>query len=126
MYNSTTIIGNIGSDPELKNIASGQVCNFSVAVSEQYNDKQGIKQQRTEWFNVSAFGKLGEICAKFCNKGKQVFIQGEIRTNKWVDNNGNKRESVSLIAQKMKLLGKIDYDKEQPATNNFDDSNLPF
>lgn len=106
MYNSLQIIGNVGSDPEVRSINSTtQVCNFSVAVSDNFLDKQGQKQQRTEWFNVSAFGKLGEICAKYCVKGRQVFIQGEIRTNKWTDNQGNKRESLNLIANTMKLLG---------------------
>ncbi len=82
---SNFIIGNVGQEPELKQIGTGQVCNFSVAVSNNYLDKQGNKQQKTEWFNVSAFGKLAEVCANYCKKGKQVSQLVRLKTNKWED-----------------------------------------
>jgi len=122
MFNQTFIIGNVGQEPELKQIGTGQVCNFSVAVSNNYLDKQGNKQQKTEWFNVSAFGKLAEVCANYCKKGKQVFIVGEIKTNKWEDKNGNKRETISLIAQKLKLLGGKE---SSQSSGNFQPENNP-
>jgi len=132
-YQSVQILGNVGGEPEVKQAGTVNICNFSVAVSDKFTDRQGQHQQRTEWFKCSAFGKLADVCSKFCTKGKQVFIVGELRTNKWEDKNGNKRESISLIVQKMKLLGAGDKKptgNQQPMNNEnnqpFGDVEIPF
>lgn len=99
--NKQIIVGNLGRDPELKTTQSGTpVCKFSVAVTEKYKDRE-----ETEWFNVTTFGPLAEICGEHLYKGKQVYIEGKTKTSKWEDKEGNKRESKEVIAFTMQMLG---------------------
>lgn len=103
--NRVTIIGNLGQKPELKYIPSGQpVCNFSVAVNEQWKSKDGEKQERTEWFRVQAWGKLGENCAQYLDKGRQVYIEGRLQTREY-EKDGEKKYSTELVASEVKFLG---------------------
>lgn len=102
--NKIMIIGYVGKDPELK----GEACNFTVATSEKWTDKDGKKQERTEWHAVVAFGKLGEICHKYISKGKQVFVEGKIRTNVVEGRDGGKKYFVNVIANEVTFLGKSD------------------
>lgn len=102
--NKLMIIGYVGKDPELK----GEACNFTVATSERWKDKSGEDQERTEWHNVVAFGKLGEICNKYVVKGKQVFVEGKLRTNVVEGKDGTKKYFTNLIASEVTFLGKAD------------------
>lgn len=99
--NKMTIIGNLGRDPEVRYTPDGlAVTNFTVAVNEKVKG-----EDKTLWFRVTAFGKLGEICGEYLSKGRQVFIEGRLQTNEWEDRDGNKRFSLEIIARDMLMLG---------------------
>lgn len=98
-------IGNLGRDPEMKVTQSGKsVASFSVACSETWKDKDGNKQERTEWVNCTAFYKLADICGKYLVKGKQVYIEGRLQTDKY-EKDGQTRYSTKIIVSDMKILG---------------------
>lgn len=100
------IIGRLGRNPEMRYTQSGMaVANFSVATTEIWNDRDsGEKKERTEWHRVVAFGKLGEICGQYLNKGKLVYIEGRLQTRDWEDRDGNKRYTTEIVANEMKML----------------------
>ena len=104
--NKAMIIGHLGRDPEMRHTQSGTaVANFSVATSERFTDKSGEKQERTEWHNIVAWGKLAEICERYLVKGKQVYLEGRLQTRKWEDKNGNDRYTTEIVANQMQMLG---------------------
>lgn len=82
--NRVTLIGNLGQDPQLKQIPSGQsVTTFSLATNETYYDKEKKKQTRTDWHNIEIWGKAAELAAKHLSKGRSIFVEGQLRTDKW-------------------------------------------
>ena len=90
--NKVVLIGNLGKDPEIRYMQSGEpIANFSLATSEQWTDKAGQKQERTEWHRVEVFGKTAQVVRDYCSKGKQVYIEGSIRYDEWTDKDGNKK-----------------------------------
>lgn len=100
--NKVTLVGNIGADPEVK----GEVVNISVATSESWVDKKsGEKVERTEWHRVTFFGALAKIVAEYASKGRLVFVEGSLRTNKYTDKDGVDRYSTDVIASEFQLLG---------------------
>lgn len=105
--NKAILIGSLGKDPETRYLPNGDaVCNFSVATSESWKDKQtGEKKEATEWHRVSAFGKLAEICAQYLTKGSLVYLEGKITTRKWEDKDGQHRYTTEIRADQMKMLG---------------------
>jgi single-strand DNA-binding protein len=104
--NKVILIGNLGADPELRHIPSGNaVCEFRLATSERWTDKSGQKQERTEWHRVIAWGKLGELCSKYLSKGRQAYIEGRIQTRSWEDKDGNKRYTTEIVANDVRFLG---------------------
>ena len=105
--NRVFLIGRLGRDPEIKYTASGvAVANFSIATSEEWKDKEtGEKQEKTEWHNIIAWRRLGEICGEYLSKGSQVYIEGSIQTDKWEDKEGNTRYTTKINAHKMQMLG---------------------
>jgi single-strand DNA-binding protein len=105
--NRAQIIGNLGTDPELKALASGMaVCRLSVATSESWNDKTtGEAREETEWHRVTLWGKLAEIATQYLHKGDKVFIEGKIRTRKWQDQSGQDRYSTEIHADNLLMLG---------------------
>lgn len=105
MFNQVTLLGNLGKDPELKYTPSGTaVCNFSLATTENYKDRDGNRQDKTEWHNITAWSQLAEICGKYLQKGSKVFIQGKIQTRSYDDRDGNKRYVTEIVARDMKML----------------------
>jgi single-strand DNA-binding protein len=110
MVNKVILIGRLGKDPEIRSTPGGQsVAKFTIATDERYTDRNGEKQERTEWHNIVAWGKLGEICGQYLRKGKLVYIDGSIRTDSWDDKEtGQKRYRTEIIAQNMKMLDKRD------------------
>lgn len=109
MINKVTLVGRLGKDPETRSAGSTSVTKFTVATDEKFTDKAGEKQERTEWHNVVAWGKLGEICAKYLKKGKLVYIEGSIRTDSWDDKeSGQKRYRTEIIAGVMKMLDRAE------------------
>ena len=107
--NKVILIGNLGRDPEVRYTPSGTaVANFSVATTENWTNREGEKQSRTEWHRVEAWGRLGEICGEYLAKGRQVYIEGSIQTDEWEDQEGNKRQTTKIKAWKMQMLGSRD------------------
>jgi single-strand DNA-binding protein len=104
--NKVILIGRLGRDPEIKYTPSGApVAKFSLATDEVFKDRAGEQQRRTEWHNIVAWNKLAEICGEYLTKGKQVYIEGSIRSRQWEDQSGNKRTAYEIVAREMKMLG---------------------
>ena len=106
MINKVILVGRLGKDPEIRSTPGGQsVAKFTMATDERFTDKSGEKQERTEWHNITAWGKLGEICGQYLKKGKLVYIEGSIRTDSWDDKeSGQKRYRTEIVARDMKML----------------------
>jgi single-strand DNA-binding protein len=103
--NKVILVGNLGVDPEMRYTADGTaVCNFRIATTEKFKDRQGNMQERTEWFKIVAWRKLAEICGQYLSKGKQVYIEGKIRNETW-EKDGVKQYSYKIEADTMKMLG---------------------
>ena len=120
--NKAMVLGRLGQDPELKYTPNGTaVCNFSVATSENWNDKSGQKQERTEWHRVVVWGKLAELCNQYLAKGRQAFLEGRIQTRSWEDKNGQKRYTTEIVAQTVQFIGGPS-DKAQVSDPGFDQS----
>ena len=105
--NKVTLIGNLGSDPDIRYTASGTpVATVSVATSESWNDKRtGEREERTEWHRCVMFGKLAEVAGNFLSKGAQVYLEGSLRTNKWQDGKGIERFTTEIVVRDMQMLG---------------------
>lgn len=103
--NKAIIIGNVGRDPEVRYMTNGEaVANFSIATTENWKDKSGVKQEKTEWHNVVAYRKLAEIIGEYVKKGTQVYIEGKLQTRKW-EKDGVTRYATEIIADTMQMLG---------------------
>jgi len=104
VVNKAILIGRLGKDPEVRYTPDGaMVTNFSLATDEQWKDKNGEKVQKTEWHNISTFGKLAEVCGNYLAKGLLVYIEGRIRTRSW-ETDGIKRYTTEIVATDMKIL----------------------
>lgn len=150
--NKVIIVGSLGQDPEVRYTPNGQaIANLSVATSEQWRDKQGQKQERTEWHRVVIFGKLAEVAGEYLRKGSQAYFEGKLQTRKWQDKQGQDRYSTEIvidISGTMQMLGgnngqsnaqkpanhqgnaQPTAQKQQPQSNHidgeFDDDSIPF
>jgi len=101
-----TIIGHLGRDPEMKYTPQGQpVTTFSVASTRKYKTSAGEQREETEWFNVSAWGKLGETCNQYLSKGKQVYLEGRIKSRTYQAQNGETRVSLDVSCSEIQFLG---------------------
>ena len=104
--NKVILVGRLGRDPETRYIPSGDaITNFSIATDEQWRDRNGERQTRTEWHNITLFGKLGEIASQYLRKGSQVFIEGKIQSRKYTGKDGIERTAYDIIGNEMKMLG---------------------
>lgn len=105
--NKVIVVGNIGRDPELRYMPSGDaVTNISVATTDRYKDKQsGEAKEITEWHRIAFFGKLAEIAGQYLKKGSQVYVEGRLRTRKWTDSSGQEKYSTEIVAETMQMLG---------------------
>ena len=105
--NKVILVGNLGADPEVRKTASQQtVTQFSLATSESWVNKEGDRQEKTEWHRVVIWGKLAETCAKHLAKGRQVFIEGRLQTRSWETEQGQKRFTTEVIANQVLFLGR--------------------
>lgn len=105
-FHKVFVLGNVGRDVELRQTPGGlAVAKFSVATNEVWKDKNGQKQEHTEWFNVVAFGKQAEFCAQYLGKGRTVFIEGTLRTRTYDDEKGNRRYFTDLRLATIQLVG---------------------
>lgn len=104
--NKVILVGRLGKDPEIRSTPNGStVAKFSIATDDRYTDRNGEKQERTEWHNITAWGKLAEICGQYLRKGKLVYIEGSIRTDSWDDKEtGQKKYRTEIWANQMQML----------------------
>ncbi|MDR3392524.1 MAG: single-stranded DNA-binding protein [Sulfuriferula sp.] len=104
--NKVILIGNIGKDPEIRYMPSGDaMVNLTLATTDNWKDKNGEKQERTEWHRVAIFGKLAEIAGEYLKKGSQVYFEGSLKTRKWTNKEGQDQYTTEIIADKMQMLG---------------------
>ena len=104
--NKVILVGRLGKDPELSYLPSGQsVAKFSLATDRSYKDKTGELKKETDWHNIVAWGKTGEICAKYLVKGRQVYVEGRIQNRTWEARDGKKRYNTDIVAENVVLLG---------------------
>src|SRR5215831_9926329 len=104
--NKVILIGNLGSDPEVKYTPSGSaVANFNIATNESWTSKDGKKEERTEWHKIVVWNKLAELCGEYLSKGRPAYVEGRLQTREWNDKDGNKRYTTEIVAQTIQFLG---------------------
>ncbi|MDS4070209.1 MAG: single-stranded DNA-binding protein [Candidatus Competibacter sp.] len=104
--NKVILIGNLGKDPEVRYMPSGDaITHISIATTETFKDRNGEKQERTEWHRVVFFGALAKIAGEYLKKGRSVYVEGRIQTRKWQGQDGQDRYSTEIVANEMKMLG---------------------
>ncbi|MCE6988329.1 single-stranded DNA-binding protein [Dyadobacter sp. CY323] len=104
--NKVILIGNLGSDPEVRYLESGSaVAKFNIATTESYTNKSGERVDNTEWHRIELWEGLAKVAEKYLKKGNQVYIEGRIRTDSWTDKEGQQRTGVTIRANSMTLLG---------------------
>ena len=125
--NKVMLIGNLGRNPEIRHLEDGAVkASFSIATSRSYTDRSGEKITKTEWHNIVLWRGLATIAERYLQKGKQVYIEGEITTRSYEDKSGNTRYITEIVGDKMILLGnRQDVAHEAPNSNNFDQQTSP-
>jgi single-strand DNA-binding protein len=108
MLNKVMLIGNLGRDPEVRTTASGTpVANFSLATSRRWTDRDGQRQEQTEWHNIVCWGRQAEIAGQYLTKGKQIFVEGRLQTRSWEDkNSGEKKYRTEIICENFQMLGR--------------------
>jgi single-strand DNA-binding protein len=104
--NKVILIGNLGRDPEIRYTQGGQpVANFTLATSESFNNREGKREERTEWHRIVVWGKTAELCTQYLAKGRTVYIEGRLQTREWEDKEGQKRRTTEVVAQTVQFLG---------------------
>jgi len=138
--NKAILVGHLGADPTMRYTQSGTaVAQFNLATTERFNDRNGERQERTEWHRVVVWAKLAEICNQYLKKGKQVYIEGRLQTRQWEDQSGTKRYTTEIVANQMVMLGRAGDTADVPAqesppdtvsqetgSGKGDDDDLPF
>ena len=123
--NKVILIGNLGKDPEVRYLDNGvAVANLSLATSENYKNKDGEKVTQTEWHDIVLWRGLAEVAEKYLKKGSSVYIEGKLRTNKWVDKEENTRYKTEVLADKLTMLGRSQNQEQSSESTSEDD--LPF
>jgi len=111
--NKVQLIGNVGNDPEVKNLEDGKkLAKFSLATNESYKDANGVKQTITDWHNLIAWGKTAEIIEKYVTKGKEIVIEGKLKSRSYDDKEGNKRYVTEVLIHEIVLLGSSNSESE--------------
>ena len=104
--NKVILIGNLGSDPEVRYLPSGQaVGNFNIATTEKWSGKDGTPGEKTEWHRIVVFGKQADNCKQYLSKGRSVYIEGKLQTREWQDKEGQKKRTTEIVAQLVQFLG---------------------
>ncbi len=113
--NKVILIGHLGADPEIRYTQGGApVANLRLATSESWKNKNGQKEERTEWHRVVAWSKLAELAGQYLQKGRQIYVEGRLQTRSWDDKDGNKRYSTEIVATNIQFLGGRPEGKEAP------------
>jgi single-strand DNA-binding protein len=137
MVNKAILMGNLGDDPETREVGDSSVTNIRIATNETYKDKNGEQKTVTEWHSVELWGGLSKVASKYLHKGSMVYIEGKIKTEMWEDDKGQKRKNVKIRALSMKMLGgKSDTPQTAPTnikavvasskSNSVTEDDLPF
>ncbi|HET8686577.1 MAG TPA: single-stranded DNA-binding protein [Methanosarcina sp.] len=136
--NKVILVGNCGKDPETRYMTNGEaVTNVSIATSENWKDKNGEKQERTEWHNLVFYKRLAEIAGEYLKKGSQIYVEGKMQTRKWQDKEGKDRYTTEIVCHELQMLGSKQSDSKSepsakdntsPAKGGFDplDDDIPF
>jgi single-strand DNA-binding protein len=104
--NKVILVGRLGKDPETRYMTSGEaVTNCTLATSENWKDKSGEKQERTEWHNLVFYRRLAEIAGEYLKKGSQIYVEGKLQTRKWQDKEGKDRYTTEIVVNEMQMLG---------------------
>lgn len=112
--NKVILIGNLGKDPEVRYLEGGiAVANFPVATTESFRDKNGNKQEQTEWHQIVMWRRLAEVAEKYLRKGQQVYIEGKIRSRSWEDKEGNKRYTTEIFGDVLTILSRPQSSEQQ-------------
>ena len=127
--NRVTLLGNLGADPDVKKTASGQTITlFNLATSNAWTNKEGQRQEHTEWHRIVVWGKLAETCAEYLSKGRKVYVEGRLQTRSWEDDNNQKRYTTEIVASQVLFLNtpeKKNYEtagQSYPKEPNFSES----
>ncbi|MGA0129365.1 MAG: single-stranded DNA-binding protein [Burkholderiales bacterium] len=126
MFNEAMLIGNVGKDPEIKQVSTGSMARFSLATSESYKDKSGNWETKTEWHNVVFFGKIADLIASKVHKGSKVLVRGKIETRSF-EKDGQKSYALQILGRDIKLLDTVKkptIENVQTYNDNFED--IPF
>ena len=141
MVNKVILVGNLGRDPELRTTPSGQpLAKFSLATTRKWKDREGNRQEQTEWHNIVVWGRQAEIAGRYLTKGRQIYLEGRLQTDSWEDKtHGDKRYRTEVICDNFQMLGSRDSsssyggeDRGQseparaPAPAAPDDDDIPF
>jgi single-strand DNA-binding protein len=119
--NKVIIVGRLGADPEVKTVGSGAtVAQLSVATSESWVDKEGQRQEKTEWHRVVVWNKLADLCGKYLSKGRQIYLEGRLHTGSWEDQQGQKRYTTAIVANTIEFLGGSQQRGAEPSAGGFD------
>ena len=133
--NKVILIGNLGGDPELRHTPGGSaVTNLTIATADSWKDKEGVKQDRTEWHRVVLFSRLAEIASEYLKKGAKIYIEGRLQTRKWQDKEGLDRYTTEIIGNELQMLDsrpRTDGNQSQlgnkkPMANDDFDDDIPF
>lgn len=104
--NKVILIGNLGNDPEVRYTQGGSaVANFNMATNEVWNNKDGQREERTEWHRIVCWGRTAELAGEYLSKGRTVYVEGRLQTREWEDKEGQKRYTTEIVAQSVKFLG---------------------
>ncbi len=104
--NKVILLGRLGQNPEVRHTPSGaSVANFSLATNESWMDKNGQKQERTEWHRIVVWGKLADLCGQYLTKGRQAYVEGRLQTRQWQDKDGQTKYTTEIQAQTVQFLG---------------------
>lgn len=122
--NKVILIGNLGKDPEVRHLEGGAaVANFPLATTETFKDKNGNRQEQTEWHNIVVWRGLAEVAEKYLKKGMTIYLEGKLRTRSWDDKEGNKRYTTEVVGESFTMLNKRD--SNQQSSNDDNNSSIP-
>jgi len=131
--NRIIIIGNLGSDPEMRFTPNGRpVTSFSTATNRRYTTSEGERREETEWFTVVTWGKLAEQCNQYLTKGRLIYVEGRLRTHSWESQDGQKRSRNEIVADRVSFLDRqssVQTHEDKPADGGIDDiepDDIPF
>ncbi len=129
--NKVILVGRLGKDPDVKKMTNGEsVTNVTLATSENWKDKSGQKQEKTEWHNLVFYRRLAEIAGQYLQKGSQVYVEGKLQTRKWQTKEGQDRYTTEIIVSEMQMLsGKSGVQPLQTSSQEskqFEDTEIPF